>query len=115
MTRMEYQIYLLLKKFDEEKAHDFLVDFRRKERSLAPKTKYVKKTTLAVDDYGYWIEKFVFPYVFDEEEIQFYLEDHWIFASPSLYDCTGQTFTRDIKIFIINGKTIVYHFKAIDV
>ena len=115
MTRVDYQIYLLLKKLDEEKAHDFLINFRKRERESTVETEYIRKTILASDNYGSWIEKYAYPYDFTQEEIDLYLEEHWISAYPSLYDCTGQMFTRDIKIFVINGKTMVYHFKALDV
>lgn len=111
MTRQDYKIYLLYKKFDEKIAHDFLVKCRKKDRMATPIKQDAK--IIFIDDYDSWIEKSVYPYAFTKEEIAEYTEENWI-RIYSLYDCTGRTFTRDIRCFPIDGKTIVYHFKAID-
>lgn len=110
MTRQDYQIYLLFKEFNTEKAHDFLVKCRKRDRLSVSEEKRFK---VICGDYDYWIEKAVYPYVFTEEEIEEYIEENWIYIR-SAYDCTGRTFTIDIRCFPMDEKTIVYHFKAID-
>lgn len=110
MTRQDYEIYLLFKEFNAEKAHDFLVKCRKRDRLTKSEDLNFK---VICGDYDYWIEKAVLPYVLTAEEIEEYIEENWMYIR-SMYDCTGRTFTRDIKCFPINGKTIVYHFKAID-
>ena len=109
MTRTDYKIYLLLKKFSMEKAHDFLIEKRKKDREAIVRNSKV----IHEDDYCYWIEKTIYPFEFTMEDMENYMENNWL-SIHSLYDCTGETFTRDIKFFIMQGKTIVYHFKAID-
>lgn len=113
MTRQDYETYLLYKQFvNDEVAHDYLVKCRKKDRAESKNKSNVK---FIYDDncWEYWVEKTVYSYEFSQEEIEEYIEDNWI-RIYSLYDCTGLTFTRDIRCFPINGKTIVYHFKAVD-
>ena len=111
MTKQEYEIYLLYKEFDEEIAHKFLVKCRKRDRET---TSIVQNTEIIYsNDCDYWVEKIVYPYEFTMEEVEEYTEENWLYIY-SAYDCTGRTFTRDIKCFPVNGKTIVYHFKAID-
>lgn len=112
MTRQDYEIYLLFKEFNAEKAHDFLVKCRKRDRLSAPAPRNYTIVCYA-DSYDAWIEKTVYPYEFTMEEVEEYTEENWIYIY-SMYDCTGRTFTRDIRCFPICGKTIVYHFKAID-
>ena len=111
MTRQDYEIYLLYKELDEKLAHKFLVKCRKKDRmNQAQMQEDFKVFRSSFDN---WIEKIVFPHEFTKGEIQEYIDENWI-GFYSAYDCTGRTFTQDIKCFPINGKTIVYHFKAID-
>lgn len=112
MTRLDYEIYLLYKEFNAEIAHDFLVKCRKRDRLNMPSER--SHTVICYSDhYDSWIEKTVYPYVFTEEDIEEYVEENWMHIY-SAYDCTGRTFTRDIRCFPMNGKTIVYHFKGID-
>lgn len=112
MTRQDYEIYLLFKEFNEEKAHDFLVKCRKRDRISKPSER--KHTVIYYGDYyDSWIEKTVYSYEFTMEEIEEYVENNWMHIY-SAYDCTGRTFTQDIRCFPICGKTIVYHFKGID-
>ena len=110
MTKNDYKIYFLYKKFDEKIAHDFLVKCRKRDRAGFSIEQNVK--IICIED-CYWIEKTIFQHEFTTEEIEEYIEENWIYIH-SMYDCTGRTFTRDIRCFPLNGKTIVYHFKAID-
>lgn len=111
MTRQDYEIYLFWKEFNEEKAHDFLVKCRKRDRIISSIIEEDSKIICGY--YDSWIEKVVYPYEFTAEEIKEYTEENWMHIY-SAYDCTGRTFTRDIRCFPICGKTIVYHFKSID-
>lgn len=113
MTRQDYRIYLLFKEFNAEKAHDFLIECRKKDRLNTPSKQNHTIICYDIDCGDAWIEKIVYPYEFTAEEIEEYTEENWMYIR-SMYDCTGRTFTRDIRCFPICGKTIVYHFKAID-
>ena len=113
MTKRDYEIYLLYKEFNEEKAHDFLVKCRKRDRMNSSNKQNYTIICYNDDCYGSWIEKTIYPYEFTMEEIEEYVEENWT-SIYSAYDCTGKTFTRDIRCFPVNGKTIVYHFKAID-
>lgn len=113
MTRDNYELYLILKERCAETAHNYLVKCR--ERDRLANTGRKSPPTIIGDRYDSWIEKTVYPYEFTAEDIEEFVEYHWMNAVYSMYDCTGCTFTSDIKCFPINGKTIVYHFKALDV
>ena len=113
MTRNDYEIYLLLKKFNTKAAHDFLIKHRKIDRDMFENENFNKSFINPNSSYDSWIEKEVYPFEFTEEEIESYIEDNWL-SIYSWYDCTGKTFTRRIKIFPLQGKTIVYHYKAID-
>lgn len=113
MTRQDYRIYLLWKEFDNSKAHDFLIKCRKRDRlAIIDKNRNIK--IFNCDDYGSWIEKTIYPYEFSADDIEEFIEDNWQ-RIYSMYDCTGKAFTRDIRCFPINGKTIVYHFKSLDI
>lgn len=112
MTRQDYEIYLLFKEFNAEKAHEYLVKCRKRDRLSTPAPRNYTIICYA-DCNDAWIEKTVYPYEFTMEEVEEYTEKNWMHIY-SAYDCTGRTFTRDIRCFPICGKTIVYHFKAID-
>lgn len=58
--------------------------------------------------------KEVYNYEFSEKEKQSYCNCKWE-TIHSLYDCTGRWFTQDIRIFCVNGKTIIYHIQGRDV
>lgn len=68
------------------------------------------------DDGTSWIVKEWFDYVFNEDDIEEYVKSEWM-CVDSWYDCTGETFTRFIKIFPLPkaNKTIVYHGKGWDI
>ncbi len=55
-----------------------------------------------------------FPFYFTEEEKEEFIDDHWR-RIYSLYDCTGQWFTRSIDFFKTKNGTWVYHFMGLDV
>lgn len=110
MTRLEYEVYLMKKEFNAKKAHDYLVKCRKKDRINNSDSRNI---TIISGDFDSWIEKLILPYELTAEEIEEYISENWIYIY-SAYDCTGKTFTRDIRCFPIGGKTIVYHFKGID-
>ena len=113
MLKQDYKIYLLLKKYGEESAHDFLVKHRKQDR-LREAMREKMPIKIFYGAYGdSWAEKIILPFEMTEEEKEEYIEENWLHIY-SMYDCTGETFTQDIKCFSVNGKTIVYHFKAID-
>lgn len=113
MLKQDYKMYLLLKKCGEEIAHDFLIKHRKRDRlNEAMRVKMPQK--IFFDAYGEsWAEKVILPYEMTAEEIEGYIEENWV-RIYSMYDCTGMVFTQDIRLFPVNGKTIVYHFKSID-
>lgn len=111
MTRDDYKFYLLLKEINAEKAHDFLIKHRKMDKNMYEN--FNKSFINPSSSFDSWIEKEVYLFEFTKEEIESYIEDNFI-TICSAYDCTGKVFTRRIKIFPVQGKTIVYHFKSID-
>lgn len=114
MTRQEYEIYLLYKRFIPEKAHDYLIKCRKRDRMEEFCTNHSLKVVYIEISDDSWIEKTVYSYEFSAKDIEEYTDYQWITIHSS-YDCTGREFTRDIRCFPVNGKTIVYHFKALDI
>lgn len=62
--------------------------------------------------------KKIYDYEMSSQEIDDYIKSHWIkWYNPynDGRDCTGVWFTRSIRCFPVNGKTIVYHFQNCDI
>ena len=57
------------------------------------------------------------PYDFDskEEAEEWFTENEYMEVRPSMYDCTGQMFTRWFKVFRRRGSWWVYHSVGVDV
>lgn len=64
-----------------------------------------------------YIEKVYLPMRIKHRESaeEFFLETWYCECSPSMYDCTGQSFTQDYKIALQGGRYVVYHKVGIDV
>lgn len=50
-----------------------------------------------------------------EEAHEWFMRNEYRECMPSMYDCTGQTFTAWYKIFKRNGKYMAYHHVRMDV
>lgn len=64
---------------------------------------------------SFWQKVFFKGEHWTEEEKREFIEDAWIYAKPSQYDCTGQIFTRAIDMFNVPNGVVVYIRSAIDV
>ena len=67
-------------------------------------------------DYDSFWQKIFFPGErWTDEEKNEFIEENWIHAMPSQYDCTGQTFTWAIDVFNVPSGVVAYIRNAIDV
>ena len=122
-TRQLYEILLLLKTFPEnalnkDSKNELIKECKRVIRERNHENEQ-NKYIFSHGNWDSWWTKEWFEEPFTEKEKEDYIEDHWIHATPSQYDCTGQTFTVSIYVFNVkvNGveRGLVYHFLAIDV
>lgn len=51
----------------------------------------------------------------EEDAVEWFEHNEYIPPINSMYDCTGQPFTRWYKVINRNGKWMVYHYVSIDV
>ena len=63
----------------------------------------------------FWQKVFFTGEHWTEEEKKEFIEDAWIHAKPSQYDCTGQVFTWAIDVFNVPSGVVAYIRNAIDV
>lgn len=122
-TRQLYEILLLLKTFpenavDEDSKNEWIKECKREIRKRNHEDEQ-SKYIISQGNWDDWWTKEWFEKPFTKEEKEEYIKDHWIHATPSQYDCTGQIFTIRICVFNVkvNGveRGLVYHFMAIDV
>jgi hypothetical protein len=67
-------------------------------------------------EYDVFWQKIFFPGErWTDEEKNEFIEENWIYAMPSQYDCTGQTFTWAIDVFNVPSGVVAYIRNAIDV
>lgn len=64
---------------------------------------------------SYWQKVFFPGEQWTEEEKREFVEDNWVHATPSQYDCTGQVFTWAIDVFNVPGGVVAYLRYALDV
>ena len=62
-----------------------------------------------------WMKVFFSGEHWTEEEKQEFIDENWIHAMPSQYDCTGQVFTWAIDVFNVPSGVVAYIRNAIDV
>lgn len=63
---------------------------------------------------GYVYKQILNAHSMDEAETEFEVS-HRLTYTPSIYDCTGESFTAWHRIFFVNGKYVLYHRVAFDV
>ena len=67
-------------------------------------------------DYDHYWQKIFFPdECWTEEEKREFVDDNWVRATPSQYDCTGQIFTWAIDVFNVPSGVVAYIRYAMDV
>lgn len=122
-TRQLYETLLLLKTLPEnalnkDSKNKWIKECKREVRKRNREDEQ-NKYIFSHGNWDNWWTKEWFEEPFTEKEKEDYIEDHWIHATPSQYDCTGQIFTVSIYVFNVkvNGveRGLVYHFMAIDV
>lgn len=62
----------------------------------------------------YATTKMILPYVMTEEEQREYIKEHSSHCMCD-FDCSGEVFTVWMKLFTVNGKTIVYEQTALNI
>ena len=84
--------------------------YREEERTKDPYRVYV------IDRGDDYIEKLVGDYDGEtrEEVEEWFRDNYYRTYCDRGYDCTGQLFTSWYKIFLVDGKWIIYHCIAID-
>lgn len=108
--RIKWEIYSILKKQNPDRAKEY--------KTKALRLKYSPQNSgwvmaFSKDFDSFTIKKF-FPYFFNDEEKQEFINDYWVSVNSS-YDCTGQVFTMGIDFYKVQNGTWVYHHKALDV
>lgn len=94
------------------KHSDTIIDIKRRIRAYLHDADANRRTLVKGDTDGY-IELFEMPDVSDAEG--WFDDFERLTYRPSMYDCTGQAFTRWHKIFRRNGKLMCYHSVGYDV
>lgn len=118
MTYGEWKAYANLRSlFGKQTAEDYRhirnAQHRKRGTGNYPRQSDWVTVNWEVDGDG-CIQKRFLPYHLTEEQKQIFADDNWLYVY-SMYDCTGQRFTRDISFHEIPTGTWVYHFIGIDI
>ena len=118
--RSKYALILYIEKMlsttKNAQLSSYLENLKREvRRTNKPKPYSVRKIFVRNDGLDGWCEKHFLPYHFSKPKMKRYIFNHKIELSRSQYDCTGQIYTTDIKIFNVPSGSIVYHFKSVNV
>ena len=111
-----------------EKIDNKIAEDKREYRKALKGTWHGKYLYLGKDGKGYgkivndggnydtfW-QKIFFPNEhWTEEEKMEFVDDNWVKATPSQYDCTGQIFTWAIDVFNVPSGVVAYIRYAMDV
>lgn len=108
--RIKWEIYCILKKQNPEKAKKYKAEILRL-KYIPHNSGWLKVINRDYDSFT--IKKF-FPFFFDDDEKQEFVNDYWE-SINSPYDCTGQIFTVSIDFYKVKNGTWVYHHKSIDI
>ena len=105
---------------DEEltkKRKEYLVSLKKDTRDYYKRT--ANKDRSLIKDYGVdgYVELIELPEYLEtkDDAREYFDEEEWIHAYPSMYDCTGQRFTNWAKIFQRRGRWMAYHRVSFDV
>lgn len=91
---------------------DLIIETKRKLRRLYKGNNSPYIYEKAEDEY--LLTKMFLPYVMTEEEQKNYIEENSSHCRCD-FDCSGEVFTVWMKLFTVNGKTVVYEQTALNV
>lgn len=63
----------------------------------------------------YWYKVFFTNENWTEEDKKEFVDENWVYCTPSQYDCTGQRFTWAINCFNVPKGVVCYIREALDV
>lgn len=103
---------------------DSLIEHKREYR--ADLKKRAEKKYLYPNNYGEivngggdfeyrWMKVFFEGEHWNDDEKKKFIEENWVDATPSQYDCTGQIFTYAIDVFNVPSGVVAYIREAMDV
>ena len=115
-VRKCYEHLNILKKLNVDK--DLIVSVKRIIRAKLKKMQkdLANEYRIVYDNgiNGYIYKQILNAHSMDEAESEFESYHH-IAYTPSIYDCTGESFTAWHRIFFVNGKYVLYHRISLDV
>ena len=118
MTRVDWKVYAFYRKLRgreaaEQYRHSMNAQHRQYCLEHAPESEWVTIDGWRAED-SYTQKRFL-PCHMTEQERERFMEDTWIYAPFSPWDCTGRPFTQWMERYEVPGGTWVYRRIGLDV